>query len=133
MKRKKRLSYRELLEDPLWKAKRAKIVKRAQNRCQICASQKQPLHVHHSYYANGKKPWQYPDGSLICICENCHAGIHALKEFKAAGKNLRDRWKHEEPPPYNPPPGEERGPLLDSATAKERFLSIFAELNRVAD
>jgi 5-methylcytosine-specific restriction endonuclease McrA len=126
----KRKSYRELLDDPRWKKKRDRIVKRAQGRCQICASSKKPFEVHHSYYSTGKKPWEYPDGSLIAICGNCHAGIHALKEFKAAGRNLRDRWQHA-PEEYQSTEDPELSVPIPAASVKERFGSIFAALDKV--
>lgn len=34
------------------------------------------LHVHHKYYQNGKKPWEYPFNALITVCWKCHEEIH---------------------------------------------------------
>lgn len=30
------------------------------------------LVVHHRRYIAGKEPWDYPDGSLVTLCEECH-------------------------------------------------------------
>lgn len=34
------------------------------------------LHVHHKYYQNGKKPWEYRFDALITVCWKCHEEIH---------------------------------------------------------
>lgn len=70
------MSYSEKLKDPRWQKKRLKVFEYAQFRCQICGSKDKTLHVHHSYYTRGKEPWQYPTGSLICVCEKCHEKLH---------------------------------------------------------
>lgn len=38
------------------------------------------LHVHHTYYQDGKEPWQYPDDSLCTLCWDCHELLHRNKE-----------------------------------------------------
>lgn len=70
------MTYSEKLKDPRWQKKRLKVMEYAKFRCQICGAKHRTLNVHHSYYTRGKEPWQYPDGSLICICEVCHDKIH---------------------------------------------------------
>lgn len=140
MSRKKRPSYKELLEHPLWQRKRAKLIKRSENRCQICASSEKPLHVHHSYYLRGWKPWQYPDGSLIVVCERCHEGIHQLKEYKLAGKNLYRRWEYETEEdriarmtPTERAEYEEQRKPVSQETIKARFGSMFLAVERVKE
>lgn len=59
------MTYSEKLKDPRWKKKRLKDGRKDS-----------PLHCHHSYYTKGKEPWQYPDGSIICIYQGCHEKIH---------------------------------------------------------
>lgn len=71
-----RKTYSEKLKDPRWQKKRLKVMEYAKWRCQICGTKDNTLHCHHSYYTRGKEPWQYPDGSIICICERCHEKIH---------------------------------------------------------
>ncbi|HCY39778.1 MAG TPA: hypothetical protein DHV48_00200 [Prolixibacteraceae bacterium] len=39
------------------------------------------LHVHHTYYQRGKKPWEYPDSSLETYCQSCHFEIHNSKKI----------------------------------------------------
>lgn len=34
------------------------------------------LHVHHTYYVHGDAPWEYPDESLMTLCDKCHVDIH---------------------------------------------------------
>ena len=66
------MSYNELLKHPKWQKKRLKILERAGFECEYCESKENTLHVHHGYYEKGLKPWEYPDESLHCLCENCH-------------------------------------------------------------
>lgn len=57
---------------PLWQKKRLEILQRADFTCEDCSSKDKTLHVHHTYYEKGFKPWEYPDDSLRCLCEDCH-------------------------------------------------------------
>ena len=34
------------------------------------------LNVHHKYYVNGNKPWEYSSDALVTLCEDCHCDIH---------------------------------------------------------
>lgn len=34
------------------------------------------LHVHHKYYVDGRKPWDYPNDALITLCSECHEKLH---------------------------------------------------------
>jgi hypothetical protein len=34
------------------------------------------LHVHHTFYQDGKLPWDYPDNSLQTLCWMCHEKLH---------------------------------------------------------
>ncbi len=74
------MNYSEKLKDPRWQKKRLHAMEYAGWRCQICGVKDRTLHCHHSYYTKGKQPWQYPDGSIICICEGCHEKIHGKKK-----------------------------------------------------
>lgn len=73
--------YLEKLRDPRWQKKRLEILEYANWRCQICGNSKETLHVHHSYYEGRKDPWNYPNGSLICICESCHKTFHKNPKY----------------------------------------------------
>lgn len=47
--------------------------------CENCGAENETLNVHHSYYEKGLPPWQYPDGSLHCLCEECHKKAQNLQ------------------------------------------------------
>lgn len=44
------------------------------------------LNVHHEYYQEGKRPWEYPDEALTTLCWSCHEELH--KNIKV---QVRDR------------------------------------------
>lgn len=35
-----------------------------------------PLHIHHEYYIQGRKPWEYDDSALVTLCAECHQKRH---------------------------------------------------------
>lgn len=65
-------SYSELLKHPLWQRKRLEILQRDNFCCLNCGSAEKTLHVHHTYYEKGLKPWEYPNKSYRSLCEGCH-------------------------------------------------------------
>lgn len=65
-------SYSDLLRDPRWQKKRLEILSRDDFTCMNCADTTNTLHVHHRYYLNGHKPWEYPDTALTTLCADCH-------------------------------------------------------------
>ena len=67
-------SYYEQLKHPKWQKKRLQVLERAGFECEYCGASERQLHVHHSYYEKGLAPWDYPDASLHCLCEECHKG-----------------------------------------------------------
>ena len=71
--------YTDKLKHPNWQKKRLRIMDRAGFRCEICNSADITLHVHHGYYERGVDPWEYPDDTLYCICEECHRTVEANK------------------------------------------------------
>ena len=71
--------YQEKLRHPKWQEKRLRIMDRANFTCEWCGSKDKPLHVHHGYYERGREPWDYPDDTLYCICEDCHPAAESLK------------------------------------------------------
>lgn len=64
--------YWELLKDPRWQRMRLDVMNRDGFACRRCANTEKTLNVHHTYYARGRKPWEYELESLICLCEDCH-------------------------------------------------------------
>lgn len=72
-------SYWELLKHPKWQEKRLEIMQRAGFACEECGDKETTLNVHHGYYRKGADPWDYPSGSLHCLCEPCHEQAEALK------------------------------------------------------
>jgi hypothetical protein len=68
-------SYTDLLKHPKWQRKRLEIMQRADFKCEECDNDEVTLNVHHSYYKKDHAPWEYPNESLHCLCENCHERI----------------------------------------------------------
>lgn len=72
-------SYAELLRDPRWQKKRLEIMQRAGFACERCDSTERTLNVHHRYYERGLFPWDYPDDSLVCVCDTCHRHLDFVR------------------------------------------------------
>ena len=73
-------NYEELLKNPLWKAKRKRIILRDGKKCTVCGSTAR-LQVHHTYYYKQQiEPWRYPDDSLLTVCKDCHQNHHEHSE-----------------------------------------------------
>jgi len=72
--------YTEKFKDPRWQKKRLKILKRDNFCCQLCFEDKSLLHVHHNFYDWDEypEPWDYPEESLVTLCEDCHTEEHKL-------------------------------------------------------
>jgi hypothetical protein len=73
-------NYYELLKHPNWQKKRLQVLEDANWECEFCGSKEKTLHVHHKYYEKGLKPWEHPDHSLLCLCEDCHGTYQEQKE-----------------------------------------------------
>lgn len=69
------MTYSEKLKDPRWQKKRLKILERDNFECINCNDKNKTLHVNHLYYLKEKKPWEYPDGILFTLCEDCHTNF----------------------------------------------------------
>lgn len=70
-------TYAEKLRDPRWQKKRLQVMERAGFKCDDCGREDQPLNVHHRQYFKGREPWDYEDGQLACLCDECHAEAHS--------------------------------------------------------
>lgn len=64
--------YMKLLQDPRWQKRRLSVFEQASWKCEWCGTGEVNLQVHHGYYDRGRLPWEYPDGALYCLCDNCH-------------------------------------------------------------
>lgn len=82
----KAVSYRGLLKDPNWLAKRNSILTRDHNTCQYCGASDRYMQVHHLVYHEGAKPWEYDDDELITLCDKCHEDVSETQ------KNLYDNF-----------------------------------------
>lgn len=70
------MTYQEKLKDPRWREKRLEILTRDNYICQECDRTWRELHVHHKYYKRNTEPWDYDNGVLVTLCDNCHRQIH---------------------------------------------------------
>lgn len=66
------MTYSEKLKDPRWQRKRLLVFDRAGWACENCGCKERTLHVHHLIYSKGQ-PWESPDKTLECLCQDCHA------------------------------------------------------------
>src|SRR4051812_4429925 len=55
--------------DPRWQKKRLEIMQRDEFSCRKCGNDQATLNVHHTFYSPGRDPWDYPDASLVTLCE----------------------------------------------------------------
>jgi hypothetical protein len=82
-------TYAEKLKHPKWQKIRLRILQRADFECEDCGSAEKSLHIHHGYYERGREPWDYPEESLHCLCEDCHAKADQHRsEFMLASRFL---------------------------------------------
>jgi len=72
-------TYSELLRDPRWQKRRLQIMDRDGFQCQECFDDKKTLNVHHRRYIRNRDPWEYDDGDLVTLCEDCHTEIGKSK------------------------------------------------------
>lgn len=66
-------NYGEERKDPRWQRRRAEVYDRANWRCEYCSRSTEQLQAHHVAYIQGRKPWEYDDNHLVCLCDTCHA------------------------------------------------------------
>ena len=83
----------KLYQHPKWFKKRSIILKRDNYKCTVCGSDKN-LRVHHTfYYKTYVPPWEYPNSSLLTVCEDCHADWHKHHEIEYR-KNPKPNMEH---------------------------------------
>ena len=88
-------SYQEWLKDPRWIKRRNEILTRDKNTCQFCGAQDKYLHVYHREYFDGFFPWEYPDSTLVTLCEDCHKYIHDNAHAKSIDVEIGQVFLHE--------------------------------------
>lgn len=67
------MPYREYLKTPEWQERRAKHLRRASYRCQVCNASRTQLNVHHrTYQQRGNEDFK----DLIVLCADCHTLFH---------------------------------------------------------
>ena len=64
------------------------------------------LNVHHKLYRQDRNPWDYDNGELITLCEECHERLHRSGEivkwikltpcYRCGGKGYLPQYKHVE-------------------------------------
>ena len=81
-------TYFEKLKDPRWQRKRLEIMSLDEFSCGSCGDKSSQLNVHHRYYITGRMPWEYPDWSLITLCNECHKERHDMDESRHEAANL---------------------------------------------
>jgi hypothetical protein len=74
--------YAKALRRKEWRNKRKEILKRDNYACTKCKDTKE-LHVHHTYYLEGKMPWEVPNDCLITLCKSCHKKEHEGKSIQS--------------------------------------------------
>ncbi len=67
-------------KDPRWQKKRLEKMQSAKFRCESCESEDKTLNVHHKSYKKNHNPWEYDKWELECLCEDCHAEKHKIKD-----------------------------------------------------
>jgi hypothetical protein len=71
--------YQFLLQNPLWKQRRGDYLAKKPF-CEKCGNR--ATQVHHKQYIEGRKPWEYLDGDLMAVCDDCHRKEHAVPTNK---------------------------------------------------
>jgi len=76
----KQMPYKEYLKTDEWQITRQCFLEKADNKCQLCNTEKY-LHVHHRTYENlGEEE----DKDCIVLCRGCHAKFHDIAVAESA-------------------------------------------------
>lgn len=74
--------------DPKWKRKRRKILRRDGYRCRECrryGRNREATEVHHVKHVDEWPELAYKDENLVSLCHACHNKMHPEKAIKARG------------------------------------------------
>ena len=67
--------YKDFLSSWVWGSTRARILKRAGDKCEVCGAEG-TLHIHHKTYR--RVGGNELDEDLIVLCPKCHKRVHEL-------------------------------------------------------
>lgn len=70
-------NYEKQLLEEKWKMLRERRMSIDWYMCQKCMTSRN-LQVHHRYYIEGAKAWEYPLNALVTLCDRCHKLEHDL-------------------------------------------------------
>ncbi len=70
------MTYEEDLSHPNWRNLRERLFKKANYKCSKCSRQGGSLEIHHKYYVDGKRAWEYPEDAFEVLCTKHHAEVH---------------------------------------------------------
>lgn len=73
------MPYAEYLRSDEWRERRKRHLEYAGNRCQLCNSAQQPLHVHHRTY---ERRGFERSADLVVLCAACHEAFHKSKRVR---------------------------------------------------
>jgi hypothetical protein len=76
MAAKKYIPYVLKLKDPRWQKKRLEVFEHNNFTCSGCGATDKTLNAHHPIYEKDKEPWEYPNETLMCLCDDCHYAAH---------------------------------------------------------
>jgi 5-methylcytosine-specific restriction endonuclease McrA len=89
------MSYNDQLLDAKWDELKKRRLEHDWYMCQKCMSGKH-LQVHHRYYIDGRKAWEYPLNALVTLCDKCHwfehekHGIRKETPLEASFRRIRE-------------------------------------------
>ena len=78
------MTYKEQLADSRWLKRKFPILERDNFKCTKCGSTNN-LNVHHIRYIPNLMAWEYPDESLITLCQHCHEREHNIVSYPKVG------------------------------------------------
>ena len=94
------MTYQEQIKHPKWQRKRLEILTRDNFTCIKCKETEKELHVHHRYYLDGRKIWEYDNNNLVTLCTDCHKYEHdfidnvRFKFFEDIGIKYFGTWHY---------------------------------------
>lgn len=74
------MKYSEQIKSPKWQKKRLEILSLRGFKCEKCKSEDEQLHVHHRFYIEKRKAWEYDNDVFQVLCHICHKNEHTKKE-----------------------------------------------------